>query len=100
MITATAIEQLLVLRDRLFIAIGQEIARGGTSKSYEGLFEIQLSRYGEQESVVLVLHCYAIGPGRHHAWRGLTLDDCVRLADEDVTAWIREAADEAAEEIH
>lgn len=89
-----AIQRLIALRQRLFDAIGRQLARCGDCKIYEGRFAINLpnyfERHDENNAWRVELDCYVIGPSRHYEWRGDTLAEAVEKAERDVSKWIIE----------
>lgn len=82
------------LRGKVFDLIRKILADDPMCKSYEGLFEIS-AQYGdyfeeystEPEIVVITLHCYLLGKGRHHQFRGKTFEDALCRLQEQVDEW-------------
>lgn len=86
-----AITRLMNLRQKLFQAIERELASDGHCKSYDGTFEIGFPGYFDNDTNYRVtLHCYIIGPGRHHHWHGTTLEEAITKAETDINEWIEE----------
>ncbi len=86
-------ESLDLLRDRLFSCIERMLAEDGHCKSYEGAFSVHFPNYfdsGVDESIVLTLDCYLVGPSRHYRWEGDNLVKAVESAAADINSWIGE----------
>lgn len=91
MIDPVAMDRLAALRKRLFTAIEQTLSVEGHCKSYEGTFSIVLPSYFEDRDGAVwgvTLDLYVIGPHRHYAWDGPTLDAAVVEADAEVSKWL------------
>jgi hypothetical protein len=84
-------------RDRLFKAIGDELARDPCGKSGEGHISINFPTFWEVRdgtgAVRMGVFCYVLGPGpsRHYNYSGPTLDACVAQAERDLNEWIADA---------
>jgi len=70
---------------------GLEAMKGEPGKSYEGALELHLAGKFE-EYYTVILHCYLIGPGRHYAWKGKSLEAVLGAAAVTVSKWVDEQA--------
>lgn len=90
------LERIQALRAELFQEIEAMLKEDGHCKSYEGAIEIVLPNYfankGEYpERLGLRLHCYLLGPARHHEWFGESFDAVLTKAETDIRLWIAES---------
>lgn len=106
--------RLYQIRHSVFLCIGKLLEEDGHCKSYEGCFEISFPNYFDEAGRRLgkddlppnthrddwgvTLHCYLIGPGRHHTWTGATLREALDRADADISRWVVEATEHMAAE--
>lgn len=37
------------------------------------------------------VHCYLLGPGRHHTWTGDSFEQCLDRCEPEIRKWISEA---------
>lgn len=68
-------------------------------KSYEGIWEFLVGypSYFDDETATagpefyqITLHCYVLGPGRHHNWKGNSLQEVLKDCKCDIERWIEE----------
>jgi hypothetical protein len=79
------------LRQLVFAEIKKCLEEDGHCKSYEGRVELIYPNYFEdQDTYLLELHCYLIGPTRRYEWRGKSFDECAEKAIADVKLWTTE----------
>lgn len=93
-------DRLMRLRKYLFDKIREAFADGAIGKSTEGLFEVchSLADYYEEEYKggysgelwIVKLYCYVVGPSRHYEWKGRTLEDAVKKAENEIYGWFGE----------
>lgn len=88
--------RFIELRKRIFKLIEEILREDPCCKSYEGIMEIGF-RYGdyfeeyseEPETVIITLHCYLLGNGRHHTYQGKNLGDALDKLEQDIEEWER-----------
>ena len=87
-------KKFLELRDRTFYLIHKELDEDPYCKSYEGLYEIcyQFGDYFEEytqepELVCITLHCYLLGSGRHHYFKGKTFEEALEKLENQIEEW-------------
>ena len=90
-------ERFMKIRARAFVLINKIIQETGHCKSYEGATEVTLSfpdifaGEDETECAIITFHCYLMGNGRHHDFRGKTMDDALdefeRFIEKEAKMW-------------
>lgn len=89
-------QRFLALRREVMAQIGIALAEDCFGKSYEGCFEVILNypNYYEDETGIkeadaygIRLHCYVLGPGRHHEWWGATFEEALSKAETEIHSW-------------
>ena len=84
-------------RARLFRAIKAALEEDGICKSYEGSIEVimEYPDYFEDENAKMVkpscyvirVHCYVVGPHRHHDFPGKTWGEAVNAFEKALDEW-------------
>jgi hypothetical protein len=94
-----AMASFIALRAKTFAALKRVLEADPYCKAYEGRFHITFPDYFDGEAFSLLhpsicwaiaLDCYVLGPNRHYAWPGKSLQECVIKAERDIDAWIAE----------
>lgn len=99
--------RFLSLRADVFKEIARQLEIDGHCKSYEGCFEISFPNYFDEagrragrddfppnthvDDWGITLHCYLLGPGRHHTWTGDSFEQCLDRCEPEIRKWISEA---------
>jgi hypothetical protein len=99
--------RLYQIRHKVFLCIQKLLEVDGHCKSYEGCFEVSLPNYFEEagrrmgkddsppnshrDDWAVTLHCYLIGPGRHHTWTGPSLSETLDRAEPEILKWIADS---------
>ena len=87
----------LNLRKTVWDYIAEYLKDDAGHKSYEGTFELTVcypdyftgDGYASgPEALIVTLHCYVLGPGRHYSWKGKTWEQALRRAERDILEWI------------
>ncbi len=86
-------QRVEILRTELFAAIDKAIEIDGHHKSYEGTIEFTWpNRFNN--TYLISLACYVIGPNRHACWEGISFDEALTKAENDIRKWIPEYTQE------
>lgn len=92
MINSEDLQRFLKLRENLFYQIKKVLEVDGHHKSYEGVFNIIMPGYFEEEfedAWEIILNLYLIAPsGRQHHWIGKTFKEVLDKAEHDIRRWI------------